>query len=68
MMTKLNSLSEVAHHRPGQKAEARVHDTNPAAVKIETRNLSFYYGSNQVLFDVSMAIGTAGETARGTTV
>jgi len=55
-MSKLNSLSEVAHHRPDRKAEVRDRDTNSTAVKIETRNLSFFYGVNQALFDVSMTI------------
>jgi len=60
-MTKLNSLSEVAQHRKGHEAEGRDRDGNPKAV--ETRDLSFFYGSNQVLFDVSTTIWERSVTA-----
>lgn len=63
VMTKLNSLSEVAQHRTSREAEGRDCDANPKAVKIETRDLSFFYGSNQVLFDVSMTIRERSVTA-----
>lgn len=55
-MTKLNSLSEVVDHQPSRDGEVRSRDTNSTAVKIETRNLSFFYGVNQALFDVSLTI------------
>jgi len=57
------ALSEVAQARPSCRAEGRAGNTNPKAAKIETRNLSFYYGSNQVLFDVSITIRERSVTA-----
>ncbi|MBT4863556.1 MAG: phosphate ABC transporter ATP-binding protein [Planctomycetaceae bacterium] len=63
MMTQLDKISERAHHRPRHETEKRVRDTNPMPFKIETQDLSFFYGPNQVLFDVSMAIQQQSVTA-----
>ena len=63
MMTNINTLSEVAQHRPRPEVPSRADDTNPKEVKIETRDLSFFYGSNQVVFDVSMSMRERSVTA-----
>ena len=63
MTTVLNAMPEDTQHRPRREAERRDRDANPKAVKIETRELSFFYGANQVLFDVSMTIRERSVTA-----
>ena len=63
MTTTLNVMPKDTQHPPRREAERRDRDANPKAVKIETRDLSFFYGANQVLFDVSMMIRERSVTA-----
>ena len=62
-MTELNALLESAPEGPRREAVPDSREATAAPIKVETRNLSFFYGSNQVLFDVSMAIREKSVTA-----
>ena len=44
MTTTLNVMPKDTQHPPRREAERRDRDANPKAVKIETRDLSFFYG------------------------
>ena len=56
-------MSEALQHRPTRETGAQSAEEKPEPAKIEARDLSFYYGSNQALFDVSMAIQARSVTA-----
>lgn len=62
-MTQINSFSELTHERQARDAEFPEHRTTTAIPVIETRNLSFFYGSNQVLFNISMNVPPRSVTA-----
>ncbi|MEC9097106.1 MAG: phosphate ABC transporter ATP-binding protein PstB [Planctomycetota bacterium] len=62
-MTKLNSFSELLQDRQGREAPGTDSETQPSSPKLETQNLSFFYDSNQVLFDVSMKVPERSVTA-----
>ena len=57
--TKLHSFSKLVHSRKDLAAP----EFDESSPKIETQNLSFFYGSHQVLFDVSMKIAPRSVTA-----
>lgn len=61
MMTKLNSFSELVQNRP--QADSKQDRQESLPIKLATENLSFFYGSNQVLFDVSMKVPERAVTA-----
>lgn len=56
MLTDLKEMPEFVQHRPEREA-------TPVVAKIETRCLSFFYGANQALFDVSMTVPERAVTA-----
>jgi len=59
----MNRLSELIKER---ESDARLGDARgdvAAATKIETRNLSFFYGTQQALFDVTLSIPERSVTA-----
>jgi phosphate transport system ATP-binding protein len=55
-MPTLSSLADLVRDRPDRDGIARRTVGEPTAPKIETRNLCFFYGSKQVLFDITMSI------------
>lgn len=61
-MTTLSNFSSVFEDRPAEPETKEIPDEN-ATPKIEARNLDFYYGDNQVLFDVSMKMREKAVTA-----
>ena len=64
MLTTVKAMPGNTKQRPRTKPSGNVSDEKVAATtKIETRDLSFYYGANQVLFDVSMDIHERSVTA-----
>ncbi len=62
-MTTLNTFTDLFQSRRDPGAAPDVHKEEPARTKIETQNLSFFYGSKQALFDVSMTIADRSVTA-----
>ncbi len=63
MMSRLKVMPDNAPRRPQAEALKPPPETAAAPAKIETRDLSFFYGDNQVLFDVSMTIRERAVTA-----
>ncbi len=57
------SMSVNMQHRTQTERRNAEDDLESTPVKIETTDLSFFYGSNQVLFDVSMAVRERSVTA-----
>ena len=63
-MTMLRSYSDIAQKTKERQGEQPGADrATPPAVKLETRGLSFFYGSNQALIDVSVTIRERSITA-----
>lgn len=57
MITKLGTIADhIIHHAPSQVEAPPVPGSIPSPPKIETQDLSFFYGAIQVLFGVSMKI------------
>ncbi len=63
MMSRLKVMPDNPPRRPQAEALKPPPETTAAPAKIETRDLSFFYGENQVLFDVSMTIRERAVTA-----
>ncbi len=63
MSTELKEMPESVQHRPQQEAQVSSSSVQPTVAKIETRDLSFFYGANQALFDVSMTVPERAVTA-----
>ncbi|QDT32911.1 Phosphate import ATP-binding protein PstB 3 [Thalassoglobus polymorphus] len=61
--TKFHSFSELVQDRTESEPTVQLPEAPPVAPKLETQNLSFYYGTNQVLYDVSMKIAPKSVTA-----
>ncbi len=67
--TQSNEPAMFATNAIGQKHSSVSNETRkpdpkgPTTVKVDTQNLSFFYGANQVLFDVSMSIPEKAVTA-----
>ena len=57
MATILKSFSEIVNNRkPEGNAAATVEAIAATVPKIETRNLNFYYGAKQALFQVNLTV------------
>ncbi len=61
--TKFHSFSELVRDRTKTEPTDQLPEAPPVLPKLETQNLSFYYDSKQVLFDVSMKISSKSVTA-----
>lgn len=61
--TRPRSVSINMQHRTHVDKNASEYDSEATPIKIETADLSFFYGSNQVLFDVSMTVRERSVTA-----
>ncbi|WP_417847354.1 phosphate ABC transporter ATP-binding protein PstB [Thalassoglobus sp.] len=61
--TKFHSFSELVRDRTKTEPSDQLPEAPPVLPKLETQNLSFYYDSKQVLFDVSMKISSKSVTA-----
>ncbi len=59
----LTTFSELVEQKQPETATNRETSAKPPATKIETKDLSFFYGANQALFDVTMAIPEKSVTA-----
>ena len=61
----MHNLAELAQSPPKeqQQAGSPQSESGTALPKIETRDLSFFYGTNQVLFDISMRVAAQSVTA-----
>ena len=59
----LGSFANLFQEREGSTLDESGKTTNAVAVKVETRHLSFFYGSTQALFDVSLTIPERSVTA-----
>ena len=55
-MSMLNSFSDLMQDRKNRGQQAASAEKKSVRLKIETRNLSFFYGPHQALFDVSLEI------------
>ncbi len=63
-MTLLQSFSELVHQRHhNESAKPRNHPVETEVTKLDVRNLNFFYGEKQALFDVSMTIAERSVTA-----
>lgn len=62
-MTMLNAFSELVQRRPDPSADGVATDPLPVVTKIEAGNVSFFYGAQQALFNVSMKIPERSVTA-----
>ena len=63
-MTLLQSFSELVHQRHHhESAKPRNHPVETEVTKLDVRNLNFFYGEKQALFDVSMTIAERSVTA-----
>ncbi len=56
MVALLESFSEIVQHNQRRRMSAAEAPPVPAIPKIEARQVSFYYGATQALFDVSMSV------------
>ncbi|MBX3439933.1 MAG: phosphate ABC transporter ATP-binding protein [Planctomycetaceae bacterium] len=63
MAATLGSLSELVKKRQESERAEDKGKPKPRAVKAETRHLNFFYGAQQVLFDISMPIPERSVTA-----
>ncbi|MBC8350932.1 MAG: phosphate ABC transporter ATP-binding protein [Planctomycetes bacterium] len=56
-------MPEPTQHRLSRDVKVCTRDLDPVVAKIEARNLSFFYGANQALFDVSLTVQERAVTA-----
>ena len=62
-MTIMQSFSELMHQRQQRDTVKRSRPVETEVTKLDVRNLNFFYGEKQALFDVSMTVAERSVTA-----
>jgi len=62
-MTIMQSFSDLMHQRQQRETHKRTRPVETEVTKLDVRNLNFFYGEKQALFDVSMTIAERSVTA-----
>ncbi len=62
-MTLMQSFSELMHQRQQRETVNRSRPVETEVTKLDVRNLNFFYGDKQALFDVSMRVAERSVTA-----
>ncbi len=62
-MTILQTFSELVHQRHQRESAKRNRPVETEVTKLDVRNLNFFYGEKQALFDVSMTVAERAVTA-----
>ena len=62
-MTILQTFSELVHQRHQRESAKRNHRVESEVTKLDVKNLNFFYGEKQALFDVSMTVAERSVTA-----
>jgi phosphate transport system ATP-binding protein len=62
-MTIMQSFSDLMHQRQQRESHKRNDPVETEVTKLDVRNLNFFYGEKQALFDVSMTIAERSVTA-----
>ncbi len=62
-MTILQSFSDLMQKRQNRETPERIRPVETEVTKLDVRNLDFFYGEKQALFDVSMTIAERSVTA-----
>lgn len=62
-MTIMQSFSDLMHQRQQREPHKRTRPVENEVTKLDVRNLNFFYGEKQALFDVSMTIAERSVTA-----
>jgi phosphate transport system ATP-binding protein len=62
-MTMLQSFSELVHQRQHRESTKRIRPVESEVTKLEVKDLNFFYGEKQALFDVSMTVAERSVTA-----
>ncbi len=62
-MTLMQSFSELMHQRKQRETVKRSLPVETEVTKLDIRNLNFFYGDKQALFDVSMTVAERSVTA-----
>ncbi len=62
-MTLMQSFSELMHQRQQRETVKRSRPVETEVTKLDVRNLNFFYGDKQALFDVSMTVAERSVTA-----
>jgi phosphate transport system ATP-binding protein len=59
----MQTFSDLMHQRHQRETVTRSHPVETEVTKLDVRNLNFFYGEKQALFDVSMTIAARSVTA-----
>ncbi len=62
-MTIMQSFNELVHQRQQRESAKRIRPVETEVTKLDVRNLNFFYGEKQALFDVSMTVAERAVTA-----
>ena len=62
-MTMMQSFSNLMHQREQRETHKRNDPVETEVTKLDVRNLNFFYGEKQALFDVSMTVAERSVTA-----
>lgn len=62
-MTIMQSFTELVHQRQQRESAKRNRPVETEVTKLDVRNLNFFYGEKQALFDVSMTVAERAVTA-----
>ncbi len=62
-MTIMQSFTELVHQRQQRESAKRNRPVESEVTKLDVRNLNFFYGEKQALFDVSMTVAERAVTA-----
>ncbi len=62
-MTFMQSFTELVHQRQQRESAKRIRPVETEFSKLDVRNLNFFYGEKQALFDVSMTVAERAVTA-----